>query len=124
MQSLLSGLLALIIVFSGGLGSLLDMVVPPLVDFTHTHLGEQTANHLPPDTDGYFAINLRPGFSQLQQMDAVLDNWADNPGIQAQLEELMSELESDTGISIDFEADVFPWLGPEVAMGTAADPEP
>ena len=122
MQAFLSGLLVLILLVSGGLGNILD-VVAPLIDFAHVHPGEQTAQILPPDTDGYLSINLRPGLSQLQKMDAVFSNWSDNPALQTQLEELLGGLEFDTGISINFEEDILPWLGPELALGVCHDPD-
>ena len=70
MQAPLSGLLAFILLVTGGLGAFFDTLYD-LVDISQVHPGEQTAQILPPDTDGYFTINLRPGLTQLEKMQAV-----------------------------------------------------
>ena len=87
-----------------------------LVVLAQVYDGEQTAQILPPDTDGYLTINMRPGADQLIKMDAVLDNWNENPAFQDQLVEMMSQLESETGINIDIDTEVLPWLGPELVF--------
>ncbi len=117
-QTALSGLLVFFLLFSGGLGSLFDLL-SPLGELTQIHEGEQTASILPPDTDVYLTINLRPGLSQLQQMRQVLSKWVDNPALKNQFEGLMGQLaDSD----IDIEQDVLPWLGPELALGVSHNP--
>ncbi|MFC2062648.1 DUF3352 domain-containing protein [Chloroflexota bacterium] len=94
-----------------------------LVAAATVHDGEQTAQILPPDTDGYFTVNMKPGLDQLGKMRDVLSNWNDNPAFHNQLVELMSQLESETGIDIDIEIDVLPWLGPELAIAACIDPD-
>ncbi|MFH0769721.1 MAG: hypothetical protein V1932_09225 [Chloroflexota bacterium] len=118
-QTALSGLLVFFLLFSGGLGSLFDTLPQFFSDWATPHTGEQTASILPPDTDGYLTINLRPGLPQLEKMRQVLSKWVDNPALKNQFEGLMSQLAAS---GIDIKQDVLPWLGPELALGASSDP--
>ena len=80
-----------------------------------THTGEETAKFLPADTDIYYSLNLRPGFSQLRKVRGMIERYTDNPDFQAKVDDLMDRLERES--SVDLKEDVIPWLGPELAIG-------
>ncbi|MFC2058086.1 signal peptidase I [Chloroflexota bacterium] len=80
-----------------------------------THPGEQTAMVMLADTDGYLTINLRPGIGQSLEFKRFLDSFLTDPTVDNQMQDLASQFEDEWGI--DFEQEVLPWLGPEVALG-------
>ncbi|MBA7601069.1 hypothetical protein ES703_08136 [subsurface metagenome] len=124
MQAPLSGFLAFILLVTGGLGAFFDAAfdaASELINISLVHPGEQTAQILPPDTDGYATINLRPGLGQLEKVRDILSHWLDNPAIDSESQEALSQFESESGINIA--ADILPWIGPEVVLGTCFDPE-
>jgi hypothetical protein len=97
---------------------------PPVVDVTG-HEGELTAAFLASDTDFYLTANLDPTSDQMDQIWRVVNGWWQDPNVQARWGELMTE--SDNSSGIDVEEDVFPWLGPEMAVGvrnTIPAPDP
>ncbi|MBI4285413.1 MAG: PD40 domain-containing protein [Chloroflexi bacterium] len=114
MQAVVSGLLVFVLLMGGGLGSFFTNLAQ-LIDFARVHPGAQTANILPPDTDAYLTVNLRPGLQQLDKMKQVLSAWLDNPAIKTQTDEQVNKLLTEKGISI--QNDILPWLGPEAAIG-------
>ena len=75
---------------------------------------EETARFLPEDTSLYISMNLRPGAGQLMKAREVLDLFRKNPRFQEKLDELYEGIEEGTGIAV--EEDLFPWLGPEIAV--------
>ncbi len=79
------------------------------------HEGEQIAEFLPPDTDLYFTINLDLSGDQLTKFLTLVNNWWQDPNVQAKWGELISQIETES--DIDIMEDVLPWLGPEIAMG-------
>jgi hypothetical protein len=79
------------------------------------HEGEQTAEFLPSDTDLYFTVNLDPGGDQLTKFWELINNWWQDPNVQAQWGELLGQIETENDINIM--EDVLPWLGPEIAVG-------
>lgn len=87
-----------------------------------THPGEQTANYMPSDIDTYATINLRPGVQQGLCFKDILNEWWEYPGTKGIMEQFRDEVYQDvydaTGISIDVEANIVPWLGPEIAAGS------
>ena len=97
------------------LGSLFGYTVSDL-----THPGEQTAKLMLPDTDGYCTINLKPGLSQSFEFKRLLDSFSSDPSIKNELKDLMAKIDAESGI--DFEEEVLPWLGPELALGVVLWP--
>lgn len=93
--------------------SLLSLVLPAAA--LAQHEGEQTAKLLPSNTDFYLTVNLDPSGDQSIKFWTFLNNWWQDPNVQAKWGELMNAVEGESNINI--EEDVFPWLGPEIAMG-------
>jgi len=90
-------------------------IIAPIVSILAQHEGEQTAEILPQDTEVYLSVNLRPGASQIFKFWNVANNWWQDPAVQELWDNWTGELESET--DIDIEADILPWLGPEIAVG-------
>jgi len=88
-----------------------------------THPGEQSAKFMLPDTDGYVTFNLKPGLSQSLEFKRFLDSFLTDPYIESQLQDLQGQLQNDWDWDIDIEADVMPWLGPELAYGIVNGPD-
>ncbi len=103
----------LLLVMASLLISLVSLGLPAAV--LAQHEGEQTAKLLPPDTDLYFTINLDPSGDQSAKFWTFLNNWWQDPNVQAKWTEFMSDIDDESAINI--EEDVLPWLGPEIAMG-------
>ena len=81
---------------------------------TLSHPPEETAKFLPMETSLYVSMNLRPGAGQLMKARDILDLFKDNSKFEEKLDELYGDIEEETGINV--EEDVFPWLGPEIAI--------
>ena len=79
-----------------------------------SHPPEETAKFLPMETSLYVSMNLRPGAGQLTKARDILDLFKENPKFEEKLDELYWDIEEETGINV--EEDLFPWLGPEIAM--------
>ena len=79
-----------------------------------SHPPEETAKFLPEETALYVSMNLRPGADQLMKARGILDLFQENPSFEERLDELYGDIEEETGINV--EEDLFPWVGPEVAM--------
>jgi hypothetical protein len=79
-----------------------------------SHPPEETAKFLPMETSLYVSMNLRPGEGQLMKARDILDVFKDNPKFEEKLEELYGDIEEEIGINV--EEDLFPWLGPEIAI--------
>ena len=103
----IGAVIAAVVVALAGLGA---FVVAQIL----THPPEDTAKFLPEETAFYASLNLRPGVDQLTQAVDVLDRFKENPEFELKLNEFYDEIEFEFGI--DVEADVFPWIGPEVSM--------
>jgi hypothetical protein len=119
MLVLISSLLGSFFPFAGS-----PVAGPPVIDVTG-HEGELTAAFLASDTDFYLTANLDPTSDQMDQIWRMVNGWWQDPNVQAKWEKLMTD--SDNSSGIDVEEDVFPWLGPEMAVGvrnTIAAPNP
>ena len=81
---------------------------------------ELSAKLMPPETEVYLTLNLRPGASQLIKFRSVFNRFKDIEGFEDVFNDLMKKLEEEVGI--DLKQDVFPWLV-EVAVG-AVDVSP
>lgn len=92
----------------------LPLAAPPAIDVTG-HVGEQTAAFLSSDTDVYLTVNLDPTDNQLSEFWKIVNEFWQDPNLQAKWDEGMAA--SDNASALNIEEDVFPWLGPEVAMG-------
>ena len=79
-----------------------------------SHPPEDTAKFLPVETSFYFSMSLRPGAGQLMRAREIRDRFKENPGFGERLDELYEDIEEETGINV--EEDLFPWLGPEIAI--------
>ena len=79
---------------------------------------EETAKFLPVETPYYVSVNLRPGVSQLMEAREILNRFKENRAFNDRLEELYEDIEESTGI--DVEEDLYPWLGPEIAIAIPA----
>ncbi len=109
MLVLISSLLGSFFPFAGS-----PAAVPPAIDVTG-HEGERTAAFLASDTDLYLTVNLDPTDNQADAFWKIANKWWQNPNLQAKWEKAMAESDNSSGINV--EEDVFPWLGPEVAVG-------
>lgn len=76
---------------------------------------EQTSKFMPADTQIYFSLNLRPGNDQLRKLRDILERFREHPNFQSKIDQLLDDAKVETGV--DMEEDIFPWLGPELAIG-------
>ncbi len=79
-----------------------------------THPHEQTAKYLPPDTQFYMSVNLRPGVGQLSKLKTIYDKFDANDKFGERIDKLFEEIEDES--RIDTKEDLLPWLGPEIAV--------
>ena len=79
-----------------------------------SHPPEETAKFLPMETSFYVSMNLRPGAGQLMKAKDIVDLFKENPKFEEKVDELYGDIEEETGINV--EKDLFPWLGPEIAI--------
>ena len=75
---------------------------------------ESTAKYFPRDTVVYTWFTLNPVDGQRNQMTDLWDRFSEFSEFQDGLEEMLEEMEEETGIN--FEDDVWPWIGPEVSL--------
>ena len=74
---------------------------------------EYSARYYPPDTLAYAWLTLVPGQGQFEDVQDIWGRFNEYPAFRDLVDELQEEFESDTGIN--FEEDVLPWIGPEMA---------
>jgi len=90
-----------------------------------SHRAETSASIMDVDTQAYFSINLLPSRGQLRKMAQLVGAFQANPTAMGMWDEWMDEIQRETGI--DVQREVFPWLGPELAIGisglTEEEPE-
>ena len=104
---------ALIVVLGLGFGVYFLIQVQSL-----SHPPEETAKFLPVGTSLYVSMNLRPGAEQLMKAKDILDLFKENSKFEEKLDELYGDLEDEIGINV--EEELFPWLGPEIAIAIPA----
>ena len=75
---------------------------------------ESTVKYFPRDTVVYTWFTLNPVDGQRNQMTDLWDRFSEFSEFQDGLEEMLEEMEEETGIN--FEDDVWPWIGPEVSL--------
>lgn len=75
---------------------------------------ENTARYVPGDVLAYSWATLSPGVAQGRHMLNIWEHFQDIPEFRDSVDEFLDEFEDDTGV--DFEADVFPWLGPDISF--------
>ncbi len=80
-----------------------------------SHPSEETAGFLPVETPLYFSLNMRPGVGQLLRFRGILSRFQENENFEVQIEETLDDIENQLGF--DLRDDVFPWMGPELAVG-------
>ncbi len=85
-----------------------------LITDTLSHPHEQTARYLPPDTQFYLSVNLRPGVDQLSKIKKIYDRFKTDEKFGEAIDDLFDQIEDDS--RIDVREDVLPWLGPEIAI--------
>ena len=102
--------LAILVLVLGVTGAILGYL------FTRSlsHPPEETAKFLPPETSLYFSMNLRPGAGQMMKGREILDRFRKDPRFDEKLDELYDSIDEEVGI--DVREDLFPWMGPEVAL--------
>lgn len=76
---------------------------------------EYSARFYPPDTLAYGWITLTPGQGQFNDMRDIWQRLNDYPAFKDLLDDWYDDFRAETGI--DFEDDVIPWIGPEIAGG-------
>lgn len=74
---------------------------------------EYSARYYPPRTLAYAWVTLTPGEGQFEDMEDIWERFNEYPAFTDLIDELRDEFEDDTGI--DFETEVMPWIGPEIA---------
>ena len=74
---------------------------------------EYSARYYPPDTLAYAWVTLTPGDGQIENIRDIWGRFNEYPAFADLIDELRDEFEDDTGI--DFETEVMPWIGPEIA---------
>ena len=75
---------------------------------------ESTARYFPDDVLVYSWFSLSPGVAQGRHMLDIWGRFQDIPEFRDAVEEFLDEFEDDTGV--DFQADVLPWLGPDISF--------
>ena len=80
-----------------------------------SHASEETAEFLPAETYLYFSLNMRPGVGQLLRFRGILSRFEENDNFEVQVEETLDDIEEQLGF--DLRDDLFPWMGPELAVG-------
>ena len=105
-----------IAIAAGGLVVLVVVIVVAFLMFPRTGGSEpeNTAQFFPRDTVVYSWFTLNPGDGQRGQMADLWQRFSQFSGFKENLEEMLEELEEDSGIN--FEDDVWPWIGPEVSL--------
>ena len=96
---------------AAGLVILVIVVVAALFRGGGGSVPESTAKYFPRDTVVYSWFTLNPGDGQRDQMT---DLWERFSEFQDGLEEMLEDMEDESGIN--FEDDVWPWIGPEVSL--------
>ena len=76
---------------------------------------EYSARFYPEDTLAYSWFTLMPGGGQLSEMRAIWNRFNEYPAFEDLIAEVKDDFDAETGI--DFDADVMPWIGPEIAGG-------
>ena len=115
---ILAILASIIVIAIGSLGFVYYFLIGPKL----SHQSEETAKFLPHSTQFYFSVNLRPGIRQIRHAINILsvfkqDKLDDEPELDQYpdtLNETLDEFEMETGI--DLEKEMFPWIGPEIAI--------
>ena len=86
------------------------------------HPHEQTASFLPPDTEVYASVNLRPGLGQLLELKEFVDSVQQNDATTEITSEFVDKVERETGINLEQETginlqqDILPYLV-EIGVG-------
>lgn len=75
---------------------------------------EYSARYYPPDTLAYAWVTLVPVDEQLGDMEDIWERLNEYPAFTDFINEMQHEFQAETGI--DFEAEVQPWIGPEVGV--------
>ena len=75
---------------------------------------ENTAQYFPRDAVAYTWFTLNPGDGQRDQMADLWERFSEFSEFQDGLEEMLEDMEDESGIN--FEDDVWPWIGPEVSL--------
>lgn len=73
---------------------------------------EYSARYYPPDTLAYAWATLVPVDEQLSDMQDIWQRFNEYPAFTDFVDEMREDFEDETGI--DFEAEVQPWIGPEI----------
>ena len=76
---------------------------------------ERTARYFPPDTLAYSWATLAPAGGQLQELQDIWERLDDSRAFRNLVETMQEGFEDET--AIDFGTDVWPWIGPEIAVG-------
>ena len=74
---------------------------------------EHSARYYPPDTLAYVWVTLLPAGGQHEDMREVWERFNDYSAFAELVDGLKLELTEDTGI--DFDTEIAPWIGPELA---------
>ncbi|MEW6573254.1 MAG: DUF3352 domain-containing protein [Bacillota bacterium] len=74
--------------------------------------GSRAAAMAPAETDMFFTIN--PNLEQVNNFKRIKDIYLEIPEVKRAIDDLKQELKDD--FSLDFEADIKPWLGRELAV--------
>ena len=99
---------------AAGLVILVIVVVAALFRGGGGSVPESTAKYFPRDTIVYSWFTLNPGDGQRDQMTDLWERFSEFSEFQDGLEEMLEDMEDESGIN--FEDDVWPWIGPEVSL--------
>ena len=104
------------IAIGGGLVVLVVVIVVAFLMFPRTGGSEpeNTAQYFPRDVVAYTWFTLNPGDGQRDQMTDLWERFSEFSEFQDGLEEILEDMEDESGIN--FEDDVWPWIGPEVSL--------
>ncbi len=104
------------IAIGGGLVVLVVVIVVAFLMFPRTGGSEpeNTAQYFPRDVVAYTWFTLNPGDGQRDQMTDLWERFSEFSEFQDGLEEMLEDMEDESGIN--FEDDVWTWIGPEVSL--------
>jgi hypothetical protein len=75
----------------GAVAAVALVVAYYVITDTLSHPHEQTARYLPPDTQFYLSVNLRPGLDQLSKLKAQYAKFEANAGFGQKIDELFEK---------------------------------
>ena len=104
----------ILLVIAVGVGAYFGVIPNPFLNL-FLKPPEDSARYYPEDTLAYAWLTLQPGGGQREQMLDIWERFNEFRVFRDRLDDLFDQIEDESGI--DYEQDVFPWVGPELSVG-------